>query len=68
MLKILQGKNQPVERFKGGFTYTLLFCILGVSFRVGGGGVFENSIIRPVFHRLKHKNVKALINNEFLFG
>ena len=29
--------NQPTERFNGGFTYTLLFCILGLSFRGGGG-------------------------------
>ena len=29
---------QATERFKGRFTYTLLFSILGDSFRGGGGG------------------------------
>ena len=27
-----------MERFKGRFTYTLIFCILGESFSGGGGG------------------------------
>ena len=38
---------------------TIIFCVLGESFRGGGGGGgdqnrrtdFENSVIRPVFHR-----------------
>ena len=54
----IDGKNQPTERSKGGFTYTLLFGIFGVSFRDEGRGApqnfktdFENPIIRPVFHR-----------------
>ena len=50
--------------WKAVFIYTLCWCVLGVSFR-GGGGVgwgmdgqdfrtrFENLISRPVFHRLK---------------
>ena len=49
-------KTQPTEHSKGRFTYTLLYCVLGVSFRGGGGGatqnlitVFENYVIRPVF-------------------
>ena len=37
----IEGKNQPMECFKGEFTYTLLFCILGVSFRGGGGKILE---------------------------
>ena len=51
-----------MERFKGRFTYALIFCVLGDSFRGGGGGGggggdqnrrswFENSVIRSVFHR-----------------
>ena len=36
----IEGKNQLKDRYKGGFTYTLLFCVLGVSFRGGiGGGI-----------------------------
>ena len=31
----LKEKNQATERFKWGFTYTFLFCILG---GMGGGG------------------------------
>ena len=27
-----------MEHFKGKFTYSLLFCVLGESFRGGGGG------------------------------
>ena len=52
----IEGKNQPTERFKREFTYALHFCILGVSFKVGGWGVgedgeFSTYVSRPVFHR-----------------
>ena len=33
-----EEKTQANERFKGRFTYALLFCGLGESFRGGGGG------------------------------
>ena len=33
-----EGKNQATECFKGEITYTLIFCVLGDSFRGGGGG------------------------------
>ena len=32
----LKEKTQAMERFKGRFTYTLLFCVLEDSFRGGG--------------------------------
>ena len=34
----LKEKKQPMERFKGGFTYALLFGVSGESFRGGVGG------------------------------
>ena len=37
-LSWIERKKQATERFKGRFTYTLLFCVLGESFRGGGGG------------------------------
>ena len=37
-LSWIERKKQATERFKGRFTYTLLFCVLGDSFRGGGGG------------------------------
>ena len=52
-----------IATIDGEITHALLFCILGESFRGGrvrGGGVggdqkfrtvFENSALRPVFHR-----------------
>ena len=40
-LSWIEGKTQATERFKGEITYTLIFWVLGESFRgggVGGGG------------------------------
>ena len=34
-----EEKTQATERFKGRFTYGLLFWVLGESFRGGGGGI-----------------------------
>ena len=42
------------KRFKGGFTYTLLFYVLGGCVRGwdgGGGPGGLNGVSRPVFHR-----------------
>ena len=53
----MKEKKHSTEHFKRRFTYTLLCCILGVSFRGGGGGYggwgatqnlitdFENSVL-----------------------
>ena len=37
-LSWIEEKKQATEHFKGEITYTLIFCVLGDSFR-GGGGV-----------------------------
>ena len=45
-------KKQPTDRFKGGYTYTLLFCILRVSLWLGGGGGGNLGRFQPKFQDL----------------
>ena len=52
-------KNYPPKRFKGESTHMLLWRVLGVDFRGGGGDDqnfitdFENLISRPLFLQIK---------------